>query len=64
MTLPEHPLDWSLDWWTWFQERAAIMQYDGGLSRAEAERAAVERTRLLAERDPNFFGEEPAEASA
>lgn len=24
----------------WFEERAAIMEYDGGLTRAEAEKAA------------------------
>jgi hypothetical protein len=26
----------------WFEERAAIMEYDGGLTRAEAEKAAME----------------------
>lgn len=25
----------------WFEERSAIMEFDGGLSRAEAERAAL-----------------------
>ena len=29
----------------WFEERAAIMEYDGGLTRAEAEREALELMR-------------------
>lgn len=28
---------------TYFEERAAIMEYDGGLSREEAEKRALER---------------------
>lgn len=29
----------------WFEERAAIMEYDGGLTRAEAEKAAMKLLR-------------------
>lgn len=32
-----------------YNERAAIMEFDGGLSRAEAERQALERLRLFTE---------------
>ncbi len=31
------PMDWRIDW----EERAAILQYDGGRSRDEAEREAL-----------------------
>jgi hypothetical protein len=35
--------DWdAADWHAYFQERAAIREYDGGLSRIEAERLAFE----------------------
>jgi hypothetical protein len=37
------PMDWRYD----FEERAAILEYDGGLSRAEADRQAL---REIAER--------------
>jgi hypothetical protein len=33
--------DWSCDWNELFEERAAIMEYDGNLERAEAERLAL-----------------------
>src|SRR5215218_1555935 len=34
---------WSLKaWWMWFEERAAIREFDGGFSRSEAERLALE----------------------
>lgn len=37
------PKGWSLEDWIWFEERAAILEFDGGFSRTEAEhRAAVE----------------------
>ena len=33
---------WSMqDWWAWFDERAAIIEFDGGLSRREAEAGAL-----------------------
>jgi len=32
------------DWREWFHERAAIREFDGGLPRAEAERAALAET--------------------
>jgi len=31
--------------YVWFEERAAIMQFDGGLSREEAEREALHLAR-------------------
>ncbi len=33
------------DLYVWFEERAAIMQFDGGLSREEAEREALHLAR-------------------
>jgi hypothetical protein len=35
-------LGWTLSDWDDFSERAAIMEYDGGLTRAEAEARAYE----------------------
>jgi hypothetical protein len=32
------------DWRMWFEERAAIMEYDGGLSRERAEAEALAET--------------------
>jgi hypothetical protein len=32
------------DWRVWFEERAAIMEYDGGLSREHAEALALAET--------------------
>ena len=43
--LDAHVADW-MDW----QERAAIMEYDGGMTRAEAESAAAKVIRLDARR--------------
>lgn len=43
--LPAHVGDWPEPWLEAFIERAAIMQYDGGLPRAEAERRAEELVR-------------------
>ena len=38
------------DWRVWFEERAAIMEYDGGLSRETAEAKALSETfRLMQE---------------
>tara|TARA_Y100001972_G_C7542731_1_gene273011 strand:+ start:158 stop:349 length:192 start_codon:yes stop_codon:yes gene_type:complete len=33
------------DLYVWFEERAAIMEFDGGLSRDDAEREALHLTR-------------------
>lgn len=40
MTLPADVFSWSEAWWAEWTERAAIVQYDGGYDRAEAERLA------------------------
>ncbi len=40
-TAPETPDTLPADWQVEFEERAAIMEYDGGLSRPEAERLAL-----------------------
>ncbi|MDI9431534.1 MAG: hypothetical protein QM570_07435 [Planctomycetota bacterium] len=37
------PMDWRIDW----EERAAILEYDGGLSREAAERQALDEIREL-----------------
>lgn len=42
--------DWtSEDWRLWLRERAAIMEFDGGLSRPEAEAAALAEQKRLKE---------------
>lgn len=43
--LPVCVSDWPPEWRDSYEERAAIMQYDGGLSRAEAEHRAEELVR-------------------
>lgn len=35
------PMDWRIDW----EERAAILEYDGGLSREAADRQALDEIR-------------------
>ena len=35
------PMDWRIDW----EERAAILEYDGGLSREAADRQALDELR-------------------
>ena len=45
--LPSARECWPLDWQECFEERAAIMQYEGGLERGEAERIAEFRVRVL-----------------
>jgi hypothetical protein len=35
------PYDLSMDWRVEFEERAAILEYDGGLSREEADKQAL-----------------------
>jgi hypothetical protein len=42
--------DLDADWRVWFEERAAIMEYDGGLPRERAEAMALTETiRLMRE---------------
>jgi hypothetical protein len=48
LTLPERVSDWPAEAREWFAERAAILEFDAGLSRSEAERQAETLTR-------NFF---------
>ncbi len=43
--LPGHLDDWPADWHEAYEERAAIMEYLGGLPRPEAERRALQITR-------------------
>lgn len=43
--LPAHVGDWPEEWLEVYIERAAIAEFDGGLSRAEAERRAEELVR-------------------
>ncbi len=50
MTLPPHVTDWPEPWRTVFEERAAIMEYLGGLGRPVAEREAAAAVRLMAKR--------------
>ena len=38
--LPEEVADWPEDWLEEYEERAAIMEYDGSLARQEAEQWA------------------------
>jgi hypothetical protein len=40
MILPRNVADWPLCWREIFEERAGIMEFQGNLSRAEAERKA------------------------
>ena len=43
--LPADLGDWPKEWREAYEERAAIMEYDGGLSRSEAERLSEELQR-------------------
>ncbi|CAB4203435.1 hypothetical protein UFOVP1382_51 [uncultured Caudovirales phage] len=45
---------------TFFEERAAIMEYDGGLRRDEAERLALAATRELYRQHGPLYGQEAA----
>lgn len=45
VVLPPHVGDWPEEWLEAFIERAGIMEFDGGLSRPEAERRAEELVR-------------------
>ena len=45
LDLPDHVADWPVEWWESFEERAGIMEFDGGLPRPEAERRAEELVR-------------------
>jgi hypothetical protein len=49
LALPVRPQDEQDDWHARWEERAAIMEFDGGLARSDAERAAVECTPRLYE---------------
>ncbi|MBN1320527.1 MAG: hypothetical protein JXA87_06780 [Thermoleophilia bacterium] len=44
--LPAKVADWPEEWREIWEERSAIMEYDGGLPRPEAKRQAEERVRL------------------
>ncbi len=43
--LPAEPATWPEEWHELYAERAAIREFDGGLSRADAERAAERECR-------------------
>ena len=44
-TLPDEVADWPEKWGEWYEERAGIMEYDGGMARPDAEPAAEELVR-------------------
>lgn len=46
----DNPILWGMDWLAARDERAAIMQYDAGLPREEAERRATDEVRVMRER--------------
>lgn len=48
VVLPFEPSSWPAPWREEYEERAAIMEYDGGLPRAKAERFAERCVRLRA----------------
>jgi hypothetical protein len=50
MTLPRLA-HWPIRWRDDYMERAAIMEYDGGMSRRDAEREAEADVRRAAERE-------------
>ncbi len=58
----QSPNDLPGDWRVWWEERAAIMEYDGCLPRERAEALAFDAVlRLMAEtNDTAFPGREPA----
>ena len=45
LTLPRRTEDWPEDWRHRYEERAGIMEYHGGLKRAEAEAKAEQLVR-------------------
>jgi hypothetical protein len=51
LKLPWLIRDWPIEYQEKFAERASIMEYDGNLSRSEAERQAVEDIRRTAEKE-------------
>jgi hypothetical protein len=55
------PTEWRIDW----EERAAILQYDGGKSRDEAERDALREItdRLQRRGDASAFGQPSGESN-
>ena len=48
--LPQDVLDWPAEWRELYLERAAIMQFEGNMSKFAAERLAEQDTRRTAER--------------
>lgn len=52
MKLPNFIYKWPRAYQELYLERAAIMEYDGGLSRESAEKAAEEDIRRQVETDP------------
>ncbi len=49
--LPASRKDWPADWRHDFEERAGIMEYEGKMTRADAERKAEALCRLLFRRE-------------
>ena len=48
MNLPFKVRDWPMEWFMAFSERAAIREFDGGMLRTHAERAAEAEIRKQA----------------
>lgn len=48
MTLPASPAQWQYPWRELYEERAAIVEYDAGKSRAVAEQMAERMVRRMA----------------
>ena len=46
--LPPHPADWPDNWREAFEERAAIIEHDGGMSKKKAEYVAEWLVRVSA----------------
>lgn len=55
MILPLYVLEWPEPWRSEYEERAGIMEFDGGLPRAKAERFAERCVRLRAEKAPDIL---------
>ena len=52
MKLPDKISDWPQEWKELLNERAAIMEFEGNMSRYAAERLAEQDTRRHAEKQP------------
>lgn len=59
-TLPSDRADWPADWLDLFEERAALIEYHGGLPRRQAEDLAEHRVRLEAIRAASAWPRETA----